>query len=163
MFKKVIFTVLIFTISIVATGCSNDVESAEDQENILSGPNESNWDVSPLFNSDGYTMIGEEGRIGFIYDDSEVVRFYPDKVNKYMWHFWGKDEEFDEPLKITATHKKNGGEIILFEDLPVSGANNGADRHLPSNFSLPDSGKWRLDAFFGNEFFGSIIVEVYED
>jgi hypothetical protein len=34
------------------------------------GPKNIEWKLSPLFKSGAHTMIGEEGRLGFIYDDS---------------------------------------------------------------------------------------------
>ncbi|WP_010194794.1 hypothetical protein [Bacillus sp. m3-13] len=42
------------------------------------------WKESALFESGDYTMIGEQGRIGFIFDDSENNKFYPNKEQKYM-------------------------------------------------------------------------------
>ncbi|WP_257009368.1 hypothetical protein [Bacillus sp. 7884-1] len=43
-------------------------------------------------------MIGEKERLGFIYDHSEVLIFYPNKTQKYMWHFWGEDKELEGKL-----------------------------------------------------------------
>jgi len=119
-----------------------------------------NWKESSLFESESFTMIGEEGRMGFIYDDSEVTRFYPNKTQKYMWHFWGEDEEFDGELKIVGTHETEE-QVTILESDSVGGANHGAERHLPSNFSLPTSGMWKLDAYFDNDLFGSIYVRVH--
>ena len=42
------------------------------------------WKQSPLFESGGYSMIGVKDKIGFIYDNSELIRFYPNKENKYI-------------------------------------------------------------------------------
>lgn len=106
-------------------------------------------------------MIGEEGRLGFIYDDGEVVRFYPEKVQKYMWHFWGEHQELEGELKIVASHENDEEEIDVTGG-ELSGANNGADKHIPSQMSLPKSGMWKLDAYIGDRLFGSVYVRVHE-
>lgn len=123
--------------------------------------NNNEWEVSPLFQVENYAMIGEEGRLGFVYDDSDVVRFYPNKIQKYMWHFWGMDEDFEGSLKILATHEDEKSSIVVVEG-DLAGENNGADRHFQSNMSLPKSGVWRLDAYIGSNMFGSVFVRVYE-
>ena len=150
--------ILIFTVivSLVIAGC-NEEESIEEKGKV-----KHNWNESSLFESGGYTMIGEEGRLGFIYDDSEVVRFYPDKVQKYMWHFWGEEQELEGELKVVATHENEDEEIYVTSGV-IGPANNGADRHAPSNMSLPKSGMWKLDAYIGDKLFGSVYVKVYEN
>lgn len=132
------------------TGCEAEKHDPENTE----------WKVSFLFNSGSYTMIGQEGRVGFIYDDAELDRFYPDKKQKYMWHFWGEPEELQGSLKVTGTSKKTGQQITVFEKSHLGGPNNGADAHNPSLMSLPSSGLWKLDVFINEIFFDSIIVEV---
>ncbi|WP_128895570.1 hypothetical protein [Longirhabdus pacifica] len=124
-----------------------------------------NWAESDLFTSGSYTLIGEEGKIGFIYDDSEAaIRFYPDKPQKYMWHFWGEEEELKGDVKVTATHENDDEESITlfsYRD-PWQYQNSSEKRKLPSGFSLPKSGMWKLDAFIDDELFGSIFVKVHE-
>lgn len=121
------------------------------------------WNESPLFTIGNYIMIGEKGRLGFIYDNSEVLRFYPNKSQKYMWHFWGDDHEFEGKLKVVATHEDDNEQINVIEGIDVGGPNNGADRHIPSLMSLPKSGMWKLDAYFGDKLFGSVFVRVYDE
>ncbi|WP_257208940.1 DUF4871 domain-containing protein [Bacillus sp. AFS031507] len=36
-----------------------------------------------------------------------------------------------------------------------------ADRHTPSSMSLPKSGIWKLNAYFGDKLFGTVVVKVY--
>ncbi|MCM3718054.1 hypothetical protein [Fictibacillus phosphorivorans] len=67
------------------------------------------WKESSLFKSGGYTMIGEKDKIGFIYDNTEVVKFYPSKVQKYMWHLWGSKDLEGKPFKVVATSQETGG------------------------------------------------------
>ena len=107
-------------------------------------------------------MIGEEGRLGFIYDNTDVTKFYPNQNQKYMWHFWGKEDEFKGELKVIASHEESGEQIVILEGHPLAGPNNGADQHVPSNMSLPSKGIWKLDAYIGDKLFGTIFVKVYE-
>lgn len=131
---------------------SNSVVEGTDQD----------WNESPLFEAGGYTMIGEEGHVGFIYDNEDgISRFQPNKNQKYMWHFWGDEEEFDGDLKVMGTHENGAEQLLVFEG-GLGGANNGADRHAPSNMSLPESGMWKLDAYIGDNLFGTVFVEVHE-
>ena len=155
MFKKSLFLIFITIISLVITGC-NDEEPLK--EEVI----QNNWKESPLFESGGYKMIGEEGRLGFIYDDSEVVRFYPDKVQKYMWHFWGKEDELIGDFEVLGTHENSNEEIIIVPKGENSflSPNNGADNHNPTNMMLPKSGMWKLDAYIGDRLFGSVYVKV---
>ncbi|MEK3881851.1 hypothetical protein [Paenibacillus sp. PL2-23] len=122
--------------------------------------NVEDWTVSPLFESGSYTMIGEEGKLGFIYDDGAANRFYANQTQKYMWHFWGTSESLSGSLTVEGTHKETGETITVLYSNAIGGAHNGADAHLPSLMSLPSPGLWRLDAYIGDNFFGRIVVEV---
>lgn len=134
------------------------INTAKTQEQIKG------WGQCPIFTVGIYKIIGKEGRIGFIYDDieTEPTRFRPNKPNKCMWHFWGKEDELNGSLKVIATHQNDGKQIILMQDVTLAGPNNGANRHIPSSMSLPESGMWNLDAYIGGKLFGTIVVRVYE-
>lgn len=129
---------------------------------LLTGCRGEEWEESSIFESGNYKMIGVEDKIGFIYDDTEVTRFYPDKENKYMWHLWGNQEKLKGNLKVTATHNKSNEEITIIENLPLGGAHNGADAHTNSMMSLPKSGMWKLDAYVDDQLHGSVFVKVYK-
>ena len=144
-FPRIILIAVLFLLA----GCSAENENKD-------------WKVSHLFKSSAYTMIGQEGRLGFIYDDGEVVRFYPNKKQKYMWHFWGEPEELKGLLKVTGTNQETGKFITVFEDRGLGGPYNGADAHVPSLMSLPSPGLWELDAYIGEKLFGSITVQVHD-
>lgn len=152
--------VLVFFFTMAA--CDDDYidKSEPEQEKVVSAAED--WEESPMFKVDNYQMIGEEGRLGFIFDNTEVTKFYPDKINKYMWHFWGNGEEFKGELKVVAVHKGSGEQITILEGRPLAGPNNGADQHVPSNMSLPKEGLWKLEAYIGEKLFGTIFVKVYE-
>ena len=129
-------------------GCSNETENK--------------WEESALFESGGYQMIGEKGQIGFIYDDNEVTRFYPNKEQKYMWHLWGDPKELKGEFKVIATHEDNVESITLLDRHTLGGSNNSADQHAPSMMSLPESGMWKLDAYVDDRLHGSVFVKVHE-
>jgi hypothetical protein len=101
MLMRLVVIVMLLLLSLA--GCVTEKPAPENKE----------WKVSPLFRSGTYTMIGQEGRLGFIYDDGEVDRFYPNKKQKYMWHFWGKPEELQGSLKVMGKSKETGEKIRL--------------------------------------------------
>ncbi|WP_336822885.1 hypothetical protein [Sporosarcina sp. USHLN248] len=157
MFNKKLILICALFLTLFIVGCN-------DEEPTKAEVIQHNWNESPLFKSGSYTMIGEEGRLGFIYDDSEVVRFYPDKTQKYMWHFWGNEDELIGDFIVLGTHENSDEEITVF---PKSGNTNlspinGADQHMPTNMTLPKSGMWKLDAYIGDDIFGSVYVKVHE-
>ncbi len=113
--------------------------------------------VSSTFIAGNYKMIGEKNRIGFIYD--EDIGFKPHQVNKYMWHFWGEQEELEGALKVIGKNTNTGEEITVFENMALGEPLNDADAHVPSLMSLPSSGIWELNAYIGDELFGTVVVE----
>jgi hypothetical protein len=115
---------------------------------------------SPLFESGSDTMIGEKGRLGFSYDDGEILRFYPDKTQKYIWYFWGEEQEFDGALKFIGTHENDEKQKVVYGG-DFYKANNGADRQVHTSMNLPKSGMWRLDAYVGDKLFGTVFVKVH--
>ncbi len=103
-------------------------------------------------------MIGEKGKLGFIYDDATT--FEAGEPNKYMWHLWGEESELDGPFKVIGHNQETNEEIVAFESSELGGPNNGADAHTPSSMQLPSKGRWELDAYVDGELFGTVVVEV---
>lgn len=64
--RKLLISIFIFLMLI---GCSNETEK---NDNTSLQTLSTEVEVSSFFESGSYTMIGE-GRLGFIYDDSEVL------------------------------------------------------------------------------------------
>lgn len=116
---------------------------------------DSSWEPSPEFKSGVYMMTGVENRLAFIHPPIQAGQ-----PNKYMWHFWGRDEELNGELRITAV-KQNSFDIIdVFEAKLHPSKLNGADAAIPTTMSLPSSGLWRLMISIDGQLFGSVIVEV---
>ncbi|HYG56908.1 MAG TPA: hypothetical protein VD902_02405 [Symbiobacteriaceae bacterium] len=123
------------------------------------------WSVTgtfevPVTSPDGtqftYTMRGAEGQYAFI-----DAPFVAGKGQKYMWHFWGKPEDYaGKSLEVKATHRD--GRTIEVWSGGLAGANNGAVAHMPSSMSLPSPGLWRLDVRVGGQLIGHIVVEASE-
>lgn len=128
------------------------------------------WQVSSMFKNDDSILLGEQGKIGFIYDDKEVVRFYPGKKQKYMWYFWAETPQetqklFGKKVKIFGVSKKSGEKVNVFEGsigIPNTAIkDNDKVGRMPSMMTLPSKGLWRLDAYVDEKLFGSVVVEVH--
>lgn len=148
------------TTLLVFTGCNGN--SGESNETATE---ELNWEQSPLFEANGYSMIGEEGRAGFIYEDSEVDRFYPNRTQKYMWHFWGSEEGLTGEFKVVGTHEESKEHIEIEpagNEISRLAPNNGADHHIPTHMTLPKKGMWKLEAKFDEKVVGTVYVEVHD-
>ncbi|WP_339254248.1 hypothetical protein NSQ43_07045 [Sporosarcina sp. FSL W8-0480] len=159
MFSKKMIFICAVLLALVIAGCNH-------KGSIKEEVSRDNWNESSLFKSGNYTMIGEEGRLGFIYDNSEVVRFYPNKTQKYMWHFWGNEDELIGDFEVLGTHEDSDEEIIIVPkrgNTSLLSPNNGADQHFPTNMTFPKSGMWKLDAYIGDKIFGSVYVKVHEE
>ncbi|WP_224076283.1 DUF4871 domain-containing protein [Planococcus chinensis] len=143
---------------------SGTIEWEGQQENLmLKKTDKSKWQESPLFESGPYTMIGVEGRTGFIYDGSEASRFYENKTQKYMWHFWGSQAELTGTFKVVGVHENSIEEIVVVPEMDSRPSpNNGADHHIPTSMELPEKGMWKLTAVFNDKAIGTLYVEVHE-
>lgn len=159
------FLMSILFVFLFLIGCEAEKPNPVDKE----------WKVSPMFKSGAYTMIGQENRLGFIYDDNEVTRFYPGKMQKYMWHFWGNTPEetkqlFGQKLKIIGVSEETGEKINVFEggtgvpnpNVQPPIPDNDKVARAPSLMSLPSKGLWRLDAFIDDKLYGSVVVQVHQ-
>ncbi|MEW9674018.1 hypothetical protein [Ammoniphilus sp. 3BR4] len=146
-------------LAFILTGCSTETGTKKEQSWA-----ESATFVQEFVNQDGQKIenvfrIGDNGKLGF----GEYGPFVAGKVQKYMWHFWGDKETLTKPFKVIGVNKETGEKINVFEVMGQNIApNNGADHHLPSSMMLPSKGLWRLEAYFGDELFGNVIVNVQE-
>ncbi|MCU6710215.1 DUF4871 domain-containing protein [Paenibacillus sp. J5C_2022] len=118
---------------------------------------EPSWEVSDAFESGNVELTGVEGKAGFI-----DAGFIAGKANKYMWHFWGEDALLDGKFIVKAVKQGEEKLIEVFHAGSLGGANNGADRHMPSSMSLPEPGIWRLLPYVDGKLMESIVVEVKE-
>ncbi|GGI45019.1 hypothetical protein GCM10008018_10000 [Paenibacillus marchantiophytorum] len=119
------------------------------------------WEISPQFVSDNYFMRGTEQKIGFI-----DAGFIAGNEQKYMWHFWGNEDQLNGPFQIKAVKEGSDNIIDVFSSNPLASSNalagelNGADRHAPTLMMLPEVGRWRLLPYVHGRLLDPIVVEV---
>lgn len=116
---------------------------------------EPSWELSSTFNSGTFRMRGTEGRIGIM-----EAGFRGGRNNRYLWHFWGNEQELGGTFKLMAVQQESGELKELIPSAPLNKGINGADRMVLTSISLPSSGRWQLMAYIDDRLFDSIIVEV---
>ncbi|MFS0689272.1 DUF4871 domain-containing protein [Sporosarcina sp. 179-K 8C2 HS] len=173
--RKIILGLLL---TVFLAGCSEERKVVKEE-----------WEVSPTFEipvtfGDGtkgaYVLIGVEEKLGFLIGSGkegvvEVEPIIKGKANKYMWHFWGKDEELNGNFKVVGINEKGEEHKVLIQNMGMTTSekvweypnewnspHNGADAHIPSGMEFPTSGLWKLKVYFGENFFGEIVVNVVE-
>ncbi|WP_158735813.1 DUF4871 domain-containing protein [Alteribacillus sp. YIM 98480] len=144
-----------------------------------------NWEVSPTFKlpvtfGDGtkgeYVLVGKEEKLGFLVGsgkegEAAVQPIVKGKANKYMWHFWGSEEELNGDFKVVGINETGEREKVLLGNNEetvwnygeLGGSNNGADKHIPSSMVFPTSGLWKLEVYIGDKMFDEVIVHVQEN
>ncbi|MGO4543022.1 DUF4871 domain-containing protein [Paenibacillus sp. 2TAB19] len=119
------------------------------------------WDITPKFQSGAYMIRGAEKKVGFI-----DAGFIAGKTQKYMWHFWGKDDLLNGPFEVKAVKQGTDKMIVVYSSNKLSSANalagelNGADRHVVTSMELPETGRWRLLPYVKGQLLDTIVVEV---
>ncbi|WP_274364687.1 DUF4871 domain-containing protein [Paenibacillus thermotolerans] len=139
-----------------------------------------NWQLSPVFNipvtfGDGtegeYVFIGEEGKLAMQVGsgkegEAQAQPIVKGKGNKYMWYFWGSDEELNGKLKVEGINEKGERHLLIGKGLgaPYVGYApfNGADSTLPATMMFPTAGLWKLEAYISDNLYGEITLHVDE-
>lgn len=122
---------------------------------------EPSWDLTPEFRSGSYMMRGIEKKVGFI-----DAGFVANKPNKYMWHFWGSEDELNGPFQVRAVKQGTDQIIDVYSSSLLSSAHalggklNGADRSTVTMMMLPEAGHWRLLPYVRGHLLDTIVVEV---
>jgi ABC-type glycerol-3-phosphate transport system substrate-binding protein len=128
----------------------------------LAACSENAWEESPTFTADGETMQGVENRLAF--STASITPVKAGDTNKYMWHFWSKDDDYFGKFEVVAVHEKNGKTVHVYGSPNSDTAQplHGAQHHLPSLMTLPDAGMWRIDVMFDTVLFDSVYIHVVE-
>jgi hypothetical protein len=116
---------------------------------------EPSWELSSTFNTGTFRMRGTEGRIGIM-----EAGFRGGRNNRYLWHFWGSEQELGGTFKLMAVQRESRELKELISSAQLNNGVNGADRMLLTSLTLPSSGRWQLMAYINERLFDSIIVEV---
>jgi len=115
------------------------------------------WQPSGSFVSGSYEMTGVKDKLAFIHPG-----FVAGKGNKYMWHFWGTDEEISGDFQVFGVKRGSSELVKVFEGRVHPSAHNGADASIPSSMMLPSAGTWKLVVTINERWFGTVVVEVWE-
>ncbi|WP_199777652.1 DUF4871 domain-containing protein [Lysinibacillus sp. FJAT-14745] len=112
-----------------------------------------------------YLLIGEEGKVGFLVGigkKGEVVeeKIIANKVNKYMWYFWGDKDSISGNFKVVGTDKEGKEHPVLVSVDDTVWQYSNTFSHIPSNMMFPTSGLWKLEIYFNEKLFGEIVINV---
>ena len=105
-------------------------------------------------------MVGNKNKIGIIGPELK-----PNKVEKWLWHFWGIDQG---ELTVVGYNKDTSkitpvlSDGVWSKDGVGGGKIEGADASLPSNVVLPEAGKWALLVYIDGKLFDILVYEIKE-
>jgi Na+/H+-translocating membrane pyrophosphatase len=132
--KRILFSLLIFSLLF---GCAGGQESSSQD--------------------DLWSLKSSNKRFYIINTD-----FVAGKQDKHMWVFNKHISQFqDKKLRVIATHKDRGEETTVIEGLSmtITSAMKPQVTRIPSSFTLPSKGIWRLDVYVDDEHYGHLVVE----
>ncbi|MDR7072868.1 DUF4871 domain-containing protein [Fictibacillus barbaricus] len=171
---KVKFSLLVFSMfCLIVSGCVSKKEETKDEkaqpvmqnDDSLSLVSEADlknieWEktVTKIGTNGNSDIFGNLNKVGYV-----GPNLHAKKVDKWLWHFFGKAEG---KLTVVAYHQ----ETLMKKPLLTSGytrdfsggAMNGADATMPSNVSLPSSGKWALLVYIDEQLFDTLVISVKE-
>ncbi|MEO2078268.1 MAG: DUF4871 domain-containing protein [Bacillus sp. (in: firmicutes)] len=162
--KKLLF--MLFIVGLIFTtscGISANKQKKETDEWALSGTYK---------DKDGRIFIGEKEKLSILLPSSG--KFIKDTPDKYMWLFWGKEQELEnKKLKVLAIQKDNEKQEPIFlqsNDNPVKstspagslivGKIHSADAHLPTLMSFSQSGIWKLRVYIDKKLIDTLVINV---
>ena len=105
-------------------------------------------------------MVGNENKLGIIGPELK-----PNKVEKWLWHFWGIDKG---ELTVVGYNKDTSKITPVLSDGVWSmngiggGKIEGADASMPSNVVLPEAGEWALLVYIDGKLFDILVYEIKE-
>ncbi|MBA2176102.1 hypothetical protein H0266_14490 [Halobacillus locisalis] len=152
---------------VISLGVIVKVTGTEQREEKLTLEN----NLSPWFIVNGNDLIGEERKFGII-DDSFVnlkeEGFRADgESNKYVFYFWGEEEELvGNRYRLVATRENSNEEKVMYEQM-ISSNNNYEE--IPSAqaqsggriaFDQSDAGTWLMEVYINGRVFSSFSIEV---
>ncbi|MFC4766022.1 hypothetical protein [Effusibacillus consociatus] len=91
---RILLSVFLLALSLVGCTNSETIGTNENKEKSTTDEVNVKWKPSPTFFSGNYLMRGEKGKLGFM-----DAPFVAGQKQKYMWHFWGKPEDFNGVLE----------------------------------------------------------------
>lgn len=116
------------------------------------------WDKKAVTFADN--IKGNENKSGVIGSDMPSL-----SVQKWMWHLWGIENPMATKLTIVGLHKVTGTVHQILTTgwtINLSGENNGADEHAPSNVKIPKAGEWAILLYTDEKLFDELVYEINE-
>ncbi|MCV9884979.1 hypothetical protein [Metabacillus halosaccharovorans] len=109
-------------------------------------------------------MFGNKDKIGII---GPILK--PNKIEKWMWHFWGVNEGEMTVVGVNRSTTKifpiltNGvSKNDKYWSKNFSGPNNGADSHTPSNVMVSEAGEWAFMVYVNGNLYDTVVMEIRE-
>jgi hypothetical protein len=105
-------------------------------------------------------MVGNKNKLGILGPELK-----PNKVEKWLWHFWGIDKG---ELTVVGYNKDTSKITPVLSDGVWSrngvggGKIEGADASMPSNVVLSEAGKWALLVYIDGKLFDILVYEINE-
>ena len=166
--KSVAFTFLSMLFLLVGCSTNETVESKLDLPEDIPGFVQKSdfekidWDrtVTEFDTGTRDDMVGNENKLGIIGPELK-----PNKVEKWLWHFWGIDKG---ELTVVGYNKDNSKITPVLSDGVWSkngiggGKIEGADASMPSNVVLPEAGEWALLVYIDGKLFDILVYEIKE-
>ncbi|WP_088041850.1 hypothetical protein [Bacillus sp. EAC] len=157
------FTLLLLSLFLVA-GCSKNA-GTESNTKFKTSPTF----ALPVTSVDGtkgeYILIGQKGKVGLQIGSGQkgkgkVEPIFEGKSNKYMWYFWGSEEEMRGELEIKGIHEDGHTGMALHVSNVFNLNEKGAIETYPTMMDFSKSGKWKLDVYIGDKLLGTVVVDV---
>ena len=159
------YKLLIFlTLLLLVSGCSQKEESIlklpEDIPDFVKETDfdSIDWDHKAVRLSDH--MIGNENKSGVIGIDMPSLQ-----TQKWMWHLWGLENPVNKKFTVIGYHREMGTVHQVLTSgwtIGLSGENNGADAHTPSNVQIPEAGEWAFLQYIEGELFDTLVYKITE-
>ncbi|MFB7642069.1 DUF4871 domain-containing protein [Peribacillus butanolivorans] len=110
-------------------------------------------------------MAGNKNKLGFIGPDLKPngeLDIKPNKIQKWLWHFWGIEQG-----KLTVVGYNQGTlkiTPVLSDGWSKNGIGGGkiegADASMPSSVVLPEAGKWALLVYIDGKLFDILVFKI---
>ncbi|PID01609.1 hypothetical protein CSV67_13805 [Sporosarcina sp. P2] len=165
--RRITMMLTLLSMLFFVVGCTSD--KAVDSKTVLPDdiPNfvqESdletiNWERKAVeFGDRG--IIGNENKSGVIGADMPSL-----SSQKWMWHLWGIENPVATKLTVVGLHKETGTVHQILTTgwtTNLSGENNGANAHAPSNVKIPKAGEWAILLYTDEKLFDVLVYEIKE-
>lgn len=154
---------MLISMSFIALGCSsnekvvNKIVLPQDIPEFVQVSDFTliDWERKAVRFGDRNRINGNENKSGVIGADMPSL-----DIQKWMWHLWGVERA---NLTIVGFHRETSTIHKILKggwSGNASGANNGADAHMPSLVKIPIPGEWAILLYTDEKLFDILVYEV---